>query len=196
MDNRDSKIEEIARARSRQPCWSGGRGKRGPLWLWMEQERVVITAARDRGPYVSWSDIAKSAEAAGVQNKSGGPYTADDVRTTWWRLSSERAASGSNAPRSAQTVTRLAKLRPTGTASGETRHRSKKVKRLKWLLKLLDPSAALAVSKPVQRHDAQVQSTAGAPSNGGRGLTGVDGPTVKRITANTMPPIRRFGDDS
>lgn len=86
MINTNDALSTILDQRLSMLSWAGGRGKIGPLGVWLLVQQELVIAARERRPGATWSDVAAAAAVGGVRRQNGKSYNADAVRTTWHRL--------------------------------------------------------------------------------------------------------------
>ena len=194
MHTNQSSICRVSRTSLDQPCWTGGRGKRGPLLTWMAEHDAEITAARASEPPRSWRDIASDVEGAGVVSRDGSPYTIDDLRTTWFRLASQRARSRSTvAPRNVSPPGALEQGH-TSAAQARPEHIStEKIRVFRWITKKLVGRGTAAAA--AQRSIPSSQGLAELPIVPAKPVSSNIAASLPPTSADSMPPVRRFGEE-
>ena len=156
---------------------TGGRGRRGPLGVWLLANAARIQAA-EAAFTLRWDDIGREAAAEGVEVRPGEPYGAKAVSNAWGELRragwvKPSGAQGQPAPR-----VQGAPAAPTQQVQG--------------MVAASRGQAGTEGASGVEPPAPVPPSTATSP--GSVEKSGEAAPKEPAFTARSLLPRRRFGD--
>ncbi len=148
---------------------TGGRGRRGPLGIWLLANAARIRAA-EADFTLRWDDIGRDAAADGVEVRPGEPYGSKAVSNAWGVLLRAGRVKGLEA----QKPSVPARPTPDGTVPSPRGQ---------------DGIEDAGGGQPF----APLPPTITAPPGPAERVAGA-APEKPKVTATSMPPRRRFGD--
>jgi len=148
---------------------TGGRGRRGPLGVWLLANAARIQVA-EADFTLRWDDVGRDAAADGVEVRPGEPYGSKAVSNAWGVLLRAGRVKGLEA----QEPSVPARPTPDGTVPSPRGQ---------------DGIGGAGGGQPL----APLPPTITAPPGPAERVAGA-APEKPKVTATSMPPRRRFGD--